>query len=108
MVVKKIKISQNCEIFLGQILSQLEEKNTQAPTVEVDLSVIVEGFKKQNVTIDKDDLQQARSAGYVGEVVVGEGNNLSCTVHYHRLRKSFLPIKLMNAITAINEKKSKR
>lgn len=102
---KKLKISSKCEIFLGQILGQFQKSNIQTPKAEANLTTIIEAFKTQNVKMDVDDLQEARDAGFVGDVIVGDNNNLLCEVNQDSLKSVFPSIRLMNAIQKVNEVK---
>jgi CRP/FNR family cyclic AMP-dependent transcriptional regulator len=105
---KKLKIGTKCEIFLGQILQQIQSKNPppEQTKFEANLTSIMEAFKSSNVRIEIDDLEEARVAKLVGDVIVGASNNLSCEVNYELLSSVYPGIRLTNAISKVNDLKA--
>lgn len=103
---KQLKISPRCEIFLDYIIMQLEENDAGEGKAEVNVSSIINEFRAKNIHVDLEDLQQAKDAGLVSEIVVGSSNKLTCYVHHEELKSYFLPIQMMNAISKFNQKKS--
>lgn len=105
---KQLKISPRCEIFLDYIIMQLEDSDTIGEgKMEVNVSSILNEFKAKNIHVDLEDLQQAKEAGLVSEIIVGGSNKLTCFVHYDELKSYFLPIQMVNAVSKCNEKKTK-
>jgi CRP-like cAMP-binding protein len=106
---KQLKISKRCEIFLGGIKDQIEEKNvkTTAENVEVDISKVLTRFKHGNVDIAEEDLSDAITANICEDIIVDTGNKLSTTVNYSQLYKLYPAIVLKNEITKINDAKTK-
>lgn len=105
---KKLIISEKCETFLGKIIAQLEDRDVKSDTAMAvaDLSKILLAFKKKKTTIGEEDLSDAVKAGLVDDLMVGEGNVITTDVHFAKLKKIFPSIRMMNAISKINEEKS--
>lgn len=103
---KQLKISPRCEMFLDYIIMQIEEGDIpESGKVEVNISSILNEFKAKNIHVDLEDLQQAKDANLVSEIIVGSSNKLTCTVHFDELKSYFLPIQMKNAILKLNQKK---
>ncbi len=101
---KKLKIPAKCEDFLEKILVQIG--SSKEAKVEVNLSKILDAYKTKNIFIDLPNLEEARAAGFVGEVIVGDGNALSCDVQLARLIMTMPSIRMMNRLTRFNEQQS--
>ena len=104
--VKQLKISEKCQQFLTHIIERLRSMGVKDVDAKVNLSEILDYFKSHKMQIEIEDLTEAREANFVTDVMVGEENNLYCTVHYENLKKFFLPIQVSNAIKKANEEKA--
>ncbi len=103
---KKLRISFKCERFLQRIIEQLEEAEVDKPRWKADITVILEDFKAHNIPITERDLRDAVEAGFVEDILVGEGNKLTSVINYEKLQKMFPSIRMMNAVKRINEAKA--
>lgn len=104
---KKLKISYKCEAFLKKIHDQLTLKGETGDAVECDISVILKEFQAKNSPISEEDLKDAITQKFCDDLVVGEGNKITCAVNFDYLKKMFPAIKLMNAIERANEAKAR-
>ncbi len=118
---KKMKISQNCEVLLDKIL-QYEPNN---PIVEVAhlkksdefekpmtrfsqryvLNPIIDEFKERNLPISPDYLEDARTIGITGELVIQEGKVL-IEIDFPKLQKMYPIIKFSGMINRLNREKA--
>jgi len=106
---KKTTISNKCEYILGKILTKIEsgELPSTAPTVEVDITAVIEQAKKEDgVVIEAGDLQDATKARICGESSLDAKNRFSTKIDIARLKKSYPQFKLYNAIVRLNEAKA--
>ncbi|GAB4013584.1 MAG: hypothetical protein Fur0010_10570 [Bdellovibrio sp.] len=103
---KKLRISVKCEMFLKKILDQLTLRGETNPEAEADITAIMNDFKAKKIDIIEENLKDAVEAGLCGDIIVGEGNKLTCHVMYDKLKKVYPSIKLLNAIAKVNEAKS--
>ncbi|MBF0359571.1 MAG: cyclic nucleotide-binding domain-containing protein [Oligoflexia bacterium] len=104
---KRIIISDKCEIFLQKILTQLYDKKIDTPWAEAEISSIITEFKTKGISVDASDLKPAIDSKFLTEPIVGNDGKLTCKVDHEFLKKNFLPIRFMNALSKFNEKKSK-
>lgn len=95
---KKMIISDKCELFLKKIVEQLMLKGVRDPEPQADITSIL----NQNEELSNDDLKQAINAGLCDDLMVGEGNKLTSTIYYDKLKKVFPSLKLMNAVKRVN------
>ena len=103
---KRMKISPRCEIFLQVILDQMKTATITDGLGVANLTLILEDFKATKMNITEEDLADSHTAGFTGDILVGTGNVLTTKVAYAKLEKSYLGIKMMNAIEKVNEKKA--
>lgn len=103
---KQIKISPKCEKFLKKIIEQMSSATVKDGVGVANLSVIVEEFQKKNIVITEEDLVDAHNAGFTGDILVGEGNVVTTTVQYVKLKKAFPGIRLMNGVSRVNDAKA--
>ena len=104
---KKIKIGMKCQTFLEKLLERL----APTPPPESGMSLVkiddlLAFWKERKMAIDLDSLNEAREHAIVGEVIVGENNELSLEVSYMKLKKLLPTIRFMNMITQSNRDKS--
>lgn len=104
---KKIKVTDKCLLLLEKVIKQIQTKEIDTPTVEVDLTTILQDFNDRNIKMDAEDLSSAQESGLAGEIIVGNDGSLTCPIKFHELRKHYLPIRLMSSINKINEQKAK-
>lgn len=97
---KKLKISERCQAFLKAVIDQCILKGVTEAEATVDISAIMD---KAGDAFTTDDIKEAVIAGFCGDIVVGEGNKLSCQVQYEKLKKTFPSIRLSNAIKRVND-----
>ncbi|OUR96338.1 hypothetical protein A9Q84_08255 [Halobacteriovorax marinus] len=103
---KKIKVSARCEVLLGAILRQLSTAGVDKDKWQADISTILNDFKQQGVNVSDEDLRDAVSCGLCEDILVGEGNKLTSVINYTKLKKLFPSIRMMNAVTKVNDTKS--
>lgn len=103
--VKKLVISERCQIFLGAIVQQLDSLRVLEDSFRVDVSSILNDFKDRNIIISNDDLRDAVTADICDDIIVGEMNKLSSTVNVKKLRLLYVPIRMLNAIEKCNKRK---
>jgi CRP/FNR family transcriptional regulator, cyclic AMP receptor protein len=97
---KKMKISLACQKFLKAILEQMILKGVRDAEATADITTIL---NKAGDDFTSDDIKDATIAGLCDDIVVGEGNKLTCNVQVEKLKKLFPSIKLVNAISRVNE-----
>ena len=102
---KKLTISTKCERFLSRIIEQLA--TADKPQAMADISKVLAHFNERKVPISDEDLRDAITAGLAEDILVGEGNKLTCVINIEKLRKVFPAIRLQNAVKKINDSKSK-
>jgi CRP/FNR family transcriptional regulator, cyclic AMP receptor protein len=118
---KKMKISQNCEVLLEKML-QYAPKN---PLVDIPhmkkgdefdkpmsrftqryvLNPIIDEFKSRNLPISPEYLEDARSIGITGELVITEGKVMIET-DFLKLQKMYPIIKFVGVLNRLNREKS--
>lgn len=103
---KQLKISTKCERILQKIVNQLMARLEKSTEAQADLSAILAEFKDEGTPMSEEDIKDAVDAGLVGDVMVGEKNNLSVTVHFDKLKKVFPSLRFSNAIKRLNESKA--
>jgi CRP/FNR family cyclic AMP-dependent transcriptional regulator len=104
---KKLRISPKCETFLQKIWAKLKSNpNTDAAMSLVKVDDLLAFWKERNLGITLESLDDAREHGIVGEVIVGDGNELSVEVNYVKLQKLLPTIVFMNKILESNREKS--
>lgn len=104
---KKLKIGMKCQTFLEKIWERLKT----SPPPESGMSMVkiddmLAFWKERKMAIDLDHLEEARAHAIVGEVIVGDGNELSLEVSYMKLQKLLPTIRFMNMIQQSNREKS--
>ena len=102
---KQLKISPRCEEFLEKIVIQLDAAGAKGNAVAAELTPILDEYASKNINIGLNDLEDARSSGFLGDVVVGDGNRLSCLCQYEKVKGSMLHIRMLNRIQQFNEQR---
>jgi CRP/FNR family transcriptional regulator, cyclic AMP receptor protein len=106
---KRMVISDKCEQFLEKIILTIKaSKKEEEEKIVVDVSPILADYNYRNINIGPDDLRDAIVQKFCEELVVGKGSQLTTNVHYHKLKKLFPAIRLMNIINGINDAKNKK
>ncbi len=103
---KALTISSKCETFLGEILNHLADAKIEEGKGIANITELMKKFEKDKLPITEEDLADSYNAGFTGEIIVGEGNVVTSTIQYDRLKKAYPAIKLMNAIKRVNDAKS--
>lgn len=104
---KKLKISPKCQMFLEKIWDRLSSNpNTDAAMTLVPISDILNGFQEKSIGVNVDNLADARAHAIVGEVIVGDNEELSVEVSFQKLKKLLPNIQFMNRIASANKQKS--
>ena len=104
---KKLQITPFCQVFLEKIWAKIgNSPNTEAAMTLVQVSDLLAYWKERKEPITIDKLDEAREHGIVGEVIVGENNELSVEVNYVKLKKLLPNIQFMNRVLASNKQKS--
>lgn len=103
---KRVKVSEKGDLWLTKIYLQFTAKNITTNKANADLTSIIKDMEGERMTISVDDLEELRQQKFVGDVIVGDNQELYCEVHYDLLKKMYLPIKFMNAINKLNATKT--
>lgn len=104
---KKLRITHYCQLFLEKIWNKVKsEPNADEIMTLVPISDIIAHFKQKKIPASLDRLEEAREHGIVGEVIVGDGNELSVEVNYIKLKKLLPNIRFMNRVLESNKQKS--
>lgn len=104
---KKLLISDNCEKFLKSILDQFILGKVTTPKHAANITEILDNFKERSLPITDEDLNDAITAGFCEDIIIGDGGKLTSVVDYEKLKKSYPAIKMMNAINRVNKGKNK-
>jgi len=103
---KKLVISNKCGTFIKAIINQLTVKGTKDPEAPADLSSILDDFKAKGIDVNDEDLKDAVVAGLCTDIMVGEGNKLSCVAKFEQMKKIYPSVKMINAVKKINHEKA--
>ncbi len=104
---RKIVFHDRCEKILSRAFSSIDPEKIDKNTglVPVNLSKIFEEFKAQNLELIPEDFDPAVEVGLAEEIIVNEGI-LTSRVNYKQLEKVFFPVRFMNRVTSLNNKKA--
>lgn len=106
---KQIKVTNRCEVFLMQIIEQLKTREGELEErPEVNISSILEDFKKRNMPIFQNDLDDAIKLQICDDIEVGECNIMQTTVDYPKLMKLYPCIKMSNGVDRVNKSKEQQ
>lgn len=101
---KKLKVSARCLIFLEAIWKKMQSTpNHDSALSTVEISSLLDAWKAKRQGITVGDLADARDFGFVGEVMVGEGNHLSVEVNFNKLQKSLPHLQFQSALSELNK-----
>lgn len=103
---KKLKIPTKTLNFLEKIWEQTKAPEGGQNIVMTPIDKIMAFWKEKNINISIDDLDIAKEHGLVGEVIVGESNQMEVEVFYERLQKNLPAMKFMDKILESNKEKS--
>ena len=92
-------------MFLEKIYANSPKDVLNEDACEVSIQAILDDFKHRNVAIGVETLEDARVAGIVGEIIVGEGNALSVELNLTRLKKLLPTIQFINNLEKMNREK---
>jgi CRP/FNR family cyclic AMP-dependent transcriptional regulator len=104
---KKLKISKKCQIFLEHIWAKIgSNPNTDAALTLVPIQEMLNKWKEAKAGITAESLEDARAQSIVGEIIVGEANELLVEVNYAKLKKLLPNIRFINRVVQSNQEKS--
>lgn len=104
---KKLKISKKCQTFLEHLWEKLgATPNTDAAMTLVPIQDMLTKWKQAKLGITADSLDDARDHSIVGEVIVGDANELLIEVNYAKLKKLLPNIRFTNRVLQSNQEKS--
>jgi hypothetical protein len=103
---KKLKIGYKCEAWLEKIIGVILPLNVSDTEYNLNLTPILDAAKAINRPLEIDDLTEARLAGFIGEVIVDKGNELTVNVAWEKLSKTMPAIRMMNAVKRANDAQS--
>lgn len=104
---KKIQFHDRCEMILNRAFSMIDPANVNKNTnlATVNLSEIFAVYKMQNIELLPEDLMPAIKNGIATEIIV-DGGVMTTEINYQKLSKVFFPVRFMNKVAALNNKKS--
>lgn len=102
---KKLIISHNCQELLEEMIKLLKS-DISKPGTQVPLAPLFAMFKERSRPLGIDDLDDARKAGLVGEIIVNKDNQQVVEVYGDKLLKLLPIIRLQNMIKKVNESKN--
>lgn len=104
---KKIQFHDRCELILNRAFSTIDPEKVDKRTnmVTVSLSEIFAAYKAQNVELLPEDLEPAVKNGIATEIIV-DNNAMTTDINYAKLTKVFFPVRFMNRVNSLNNKKS--
>ncbi len=115
---KKMRISDKCEMIMAQMLDKLSsnpvidipnlritEDYTPKFTKYYILNPIIDEFKDKNITITPDHLDDGRSVGMFGEVLMKDGK-VFIEADMAKVQKQYPIIRFMNAVRKSNSEKA--
>lgn len=115
---KKMHISDKCEMIIAKMLEKLPSNPVvDIPNLKVTeesipkftkyfvLNSVLDEFKAKNIPINPDHLDDGRSAGFFGEVLMKDGQVL-IEVDMGKVQKLYPVIRFMNAIKKANLEKT--
>ena len=104
---KKLKISKKCQVFLEHLWAKIgATPNTDAAMTLVPIQDMLTKWKEAKLGITADSLDDARDHSIVGEVIVGDANELLIEVNYAKLKKLLPNIRFTNRVLQSNQEKS--
>lgn len=115
---KKMRISDKCEMIIAKMLEKLPsnpvvdipnlkitEDSTPKFTKYYVLNPVLEDFKAKNIPVNPDHLDDGRSVGLFGEVLMKDGK-VFIEVDIAKVQKQYPVIRFMNAIRKSNQEKT--
>lgn len=104
---KKLKVSSKCLTFLEEIWKQIKNQpNAENVQTLVDIAPMLKGWKERKEYITMDHLDDARTHGIVGEVMVGEGEQNLLEVSFLKLQKAIPNLRFLERVNKSNRDKS--
>lgn len=100
---KRLKVSEKCQTFLEKIYANAVSGALNEESVVVSIQDIVDDFKTRNIPIGIPDLDDAKAAGIIGEIIVGDQNALSVELNLIKLRKLLPTVQFINALAKKNK-----
>lgn len=115
---KKMKVSDKCELIISKMLEKLASNPVvDIPNLRVSddavpkftkyyvLNPVIEDFKAKNIPINPDNLEDGRSAGMFGEVLIKDGK-IFIEADMSKVQKLYPIIRFMNAVRKSNQEKA--
>lgn len=104
---KKLRISRSCQIFLEKLWEKIDfDPNSPETMKMVRVDGMLSQWKEKKLGVTLESLDDARENGLVGDVIVGDQNELLLEVYILKLKKLLPTIKFMNSILSSNREKS--
>lgn len=114
---KKMKISDKCEMIIAKMLEKLAsnppidipnarsvDDNPPKFTKYYILNPVIEDFRAKNIPISPDNLEDGKSVGFFGEVLMKDGN-VMIEADMLKVQKMYPVIRFMNAVRKSNQEK---
>lgn len=103
---KKVQFHERCEMILNRAFSMIdpEKVDKRSNLATVNLSEIFAAYKAQNIELLPEDLAPAIQNGIATEIIV-DHNSMSTDINYAKLSKVFFPVRFLNRVAALNNKK---
>jgi CRP/FNR family cyclic AMP-dependent transcriptional regulator len=104
---KKVNVDERCQLFLEKIYSAASTLPDNPPKVPFNISPILAEFKKKNVSVGTQNLEDAKANGICGEIMIGKDNVMNLELYLDKLRKLLPIIQFKNALKKLNLEKQK-
>lgn len=103
---KKLEVPEKCRVFLEKIHARAKaDPNNDQRLVLVRIDDFLKKFEEEGLGITVDTLAHAKEKSLIGEVIVGEGEELSVETDFQRLNKVLPNIQFKNRIAQANKEK---
>lgn len=103
---KKLHIPDNTHTFLERIYEKYQANKSSDSEAVINIQSIIDDFENRNIKVRVDDLEESKVAGITGDVIVGEGNQISVEVNTLKLVNMLPIIRFIAKVRDINRKKS--
>lgn len=104
---KKLRISRGCQIFLEKLWEKLDIDPNSSDTMSmVRVDSMLAHWKEKKMGVTLESLEDARDNGLVGDVIVGNENELLLEVYHLKLKKLLPTIQFMNRVLSSNRDKT--
>ena len=104
---KKVNVDERCQLFLEKIYAAAKDLPDSSSKVAFNISPILAEFKKKNVSVGVQNLEDAKNNGICGEIMIGKDNIMNLELYLDKLRKLLPIIQFKNALKKLNLEKQK-